>query len=302
MRWHKRDIWKVSIVVAGMLLLLVLMIWVPMSAADAHERASGLATPGTGTVQATPTLDATITALNKEKLAQEIQQLKNQNEPNLFSWLQANAGILFSTLVVVIGALIGYYRWLEDRRNAATVAIAVKEVAQAKPADIQQIAASQLELNNAYYKGVLQQSSYSFFAAIFFAVAGMIFFFFVASNPKNPSIIGLTGGTLTEFLSAINFYLYGRASNQLETFHSRLDKLQLFVLANSICENLNEELKYETRAELVLLVTNFLAPGKTEDTLQNDRKKNARKIVAVTKPKQTNHKKAQEYKESSEEM
>src|SRR5947209_19219422 len=74
MRWLKRDRWKAGIAIAGMLLLLVLMVWVPVSAAGAHEEALGLATPGTGTTQETPTEDATVTTLNKEKLAQEVQQ------------------------------------------------------------------------------------------------------------------------------------------------------------------------------------------------------------------------------------
>jgi hypothetical protein len=118
MHWLKRERWKAGTGIAGVLLLLVFMVWVPVSAADAYERASGLAMPITGTVQATPTLDATVTALNKEKLAQEVEQLKNQNAPNLFGLLQTNAAILLSTLVVVVGGLIGLFRWFGDRRDA----------------------------------------------------------------------------------------------------------------------------------------------------------------------------------------
>ena len=66
MRWHKRDRWKAGIALAGMLLLLVLTVWVPVSAVGAYEGTSGLATPVTGTVQATPTEDATMTALQKD--------------------------------------------------------------------------------------------------------------------------------------------------------------------------------------------------------------------------------------------
>ncbi len=117
MCWLKRNLWKIGIAIAGMLLLLVLIAWLPVSAAGAREMTSGLATPITATVQATPTVDATVAALNKEKLAEEIKQLKDQNEPDLFSWLRTNAAILLSTLVVVIGGLIGYFRWLGDRRD-----------------------------------------------------------------------------------------------------------------------------------------------------------------------------------------
>src|SRR6266567_5364663 len=117
MRWLKREIWKAGITIAGMLLLLVFMVWVPGVAARAYERASGLATPVTGTMQATPTEDATVTALNKEKLKQEVQQLKNQNEPDFFGWFRTNSAILLSTLVVVVGGLIGFFRWFRDQRS-----------------------------------------------------------------------------------------------------------------------------------------------------------------------------------------
>jgi len=116
MHWLKKDRWKAGIALAGMLLLLGLMVWVPVSAIGAYEGTPGLATPVTGTVQATPTVDATVTALNKEKLAQEVQHLKGQNEPDFFGWLQENATLL-STLLVVIGGLIGLFRWFRDRRS-----------------------------------------------------------------------------------------------------------------------------------------------------------------------------------------
>src|SRR5256885_3830942 len=120
MCWLTRDLWKAGMAFAGMLLLLVAIAGLPVSAANTHEEIAGLVGPGTVTVQVTPTEDATVTALNKEKLAQEVQQLKNQNEPDPFGWLRTNASILLSTLVVVIGALFGFWRWRVDRRDART--------------------------------------------------------------------------------------------------------------------------------------------------------------------------------------
>jgi hypothetical protein len=117
MYWLKRDMRKAGIAIASMLLLLVLMTWVPVSAVGAYEGTSGLAMSGMGTAQTTPTEDATVSALNKEKLEQEVQQLKNQNEPDFLGWLRTNASILLSTLVIVIGGLIGLFRWLGDRRD-----------------------------------------------------------------------------------------------------------------------------------------------------------------------------------------
>lgn len=116
MRWFKKDLWKAAIAIAGIPLLLVLTMWIPLSA-GAREGASGLTAPVTIPLQATPTEDATVTALNKEKLVQEVQQLKNLNEPDSLDWLRTNAAILLSTLVVVIGGLIGLFRWFGDRRS-----------------------------------------------------------------------------------------------------------------------------------------------------------------------------------------
>jgi Pentapeptide repeats (8 copies) len=118
MRWFKRDWWKACITVAGMLLLLVLMVWVPVSAAGAYEGTPRLATLVTGTLQVTPTEDATVTALNKEKLTGEV----DQQQHTWGNWLWSNAATILSTflstLVLVIGALFGFWRWRKDRRDA----------------------------------------------------------------------------------------------------------------------------------------------------------------------------------------
>ncbi len=117
MHWLKRDIWKADIAIAAMPLLLVLMVWTSVPAVGTHERASGHPKPVMVTAQATPIEDATVTTLNKEKLVQEVKQLKEQNELDLFGWLRTNASILLSTFVVVVGALIGLWRWLGERRD-----------------------------------------------------------------------------------------------------------------------------------------------------------------------------------------
>ncbi len=130
MCWLKRERWKAGIALVGM--LLVLMVWVPVSAYGAYERASELATPVTGTVQATPTVDATATALNKEKLQQEVKQLQEQNDAQVIAsnneklqhgndwWWNYGATILssfLSTLVLVVGALIGFGQWRGNQRT-----------------------------------------------------------------------------------------------------------------------------------------------------------------------------------------
>src|SRR5450755_1416884 len=112
MRWLKRNRWKAGIAVAGMLLCLILMVWVPVSAAGAYEGVSGLAASVTMTVQATPTEDATVTALNKEKLAQEIDQLKNQNY-----WSWTTIGPILVGFAGLLAALYSFITWIRNRQD-----------------------------------------------------------------------------------------------------------------------------------------------------------------------------------------
>ncbi len=110
MRSFKGDRWKAGIALAGMLLLLVLMVWVPVSVAGAYEGASGVPTPGTAIVQATPTEDATVTTLNKEVLQHENDW-----------WWSFGATILtsvISTLTLALAGLFTVVRYFNDRRDA----------------------------------------------------------------------------------------------------------------------------------------------------------------------------------------
>ncbi len=126
----KRDLWKASIAIAGVSLLLVLMAWVPVSAAGAEMRASGLA--AMVTVQATPTEDATVTALNKAQLTQQVEQQQH----TVGNWLWSNAATILSsflsTLVVVIGVLFGFWQWRVGREDAQSKESEARRAAQDK--------------------------------------------------------------------------------------------------------------------------------------------------------------------------
>jgi uncharacterized protein YjbI with pentapeptide repeats len=108
MRWLRRDTWKAGIAIAGMLLLLLFMVWVPVSIASSHEGVPGFTGPVAATAQATPTEDATVTALNKDKLKQETQQLENQNNRSPAAWFWNSSGLLgtvIAGLLAVAGVL-----------------------------------------------------------------------------------------------------------------------------------------------------------------------------------------------------
>ncbi len=106
MRCLRRDIGKAGIALLGILLLVVLMMWHPMSVAGAYEGASGIATPITGTPQVTPTEDATVVALNKEKLQLDI----NKDRSDLF-WAWTASG------TIVVGIVAAIFTFLQFLRN-----------------------------------------------------------------------------------------------------------------------------------------------------------------------------------------
>lgn len=132
----------------------------------------------------------------------------------------------------------------------------LERLAQADPADIQQIAAAQIELLSSYYKETLRQADASFKWALIAAGAGFVFFvsaigLALEQELSNSAVISATGGALTSFIAAINFYLYSRAAWQMTEYQGRLDKTQRFLLANSMCEGLNDDTKQQTRAQII---------------------------------------------------
>jgi len=116
MRWLKRDRWKAGIAFVGVLLLLVFIVCVPVSAAGAYEGASRLATSAMGTVQATPTVDATVTALSKEQLTLQVKQQQSQQNQN--NWWFNNSTALIAAVVAGIVAFIGILQWAITARQA----------------------------------------------------------------------------------------------------------------------------------------------------------------------------------------
>src|SRR6266480_11891 len=100
MRWLKKDMWKAGIAVAALLLLLIFMVWIPVSA-GAYEGVSGSTTPGTGMVQTTPTVDTTMTALSKEQLILQVKQLHNQISYQN-NWLVNNSTALIAAIASVV--------------------------------------------------------------------------------------------------------------------------------------------------------------------------------------------------------
>ena len=140
--------------------------------------------------------------------------------------------------------------------------IPVEKLSEAEISNVQKIAASQIELLSSYHQEVLNQAKKSFFWALVSACTG--FFFFLVTilfviYPQDAkrtefAVVGTIAGAMIEVISAINFYLYGQASAQMGDYQKRLDKTQRFLLANSICENLEGDYKQDARSELVRVI------------------------------------------------
>ena len=126
-------------------------------------------------------------------------------------------------------------------------------------ARLNEASVSQLNIINSYYNSVLQQAQQSFRWALIAAGIGLAFFilavgFLLLQKPDQLSTISLISGVVIEFISGINFYLYGRASQQLAAFHTRLDRMQRFFLANNISQSIDGKEKNAALAELIRLI------------------------------------------------
>ena len=139
-----------------------------------------------------------------------------------------------------------------------------KMVASLDPAKIQEVAASQVVISDLYYKNVLQHAQRLFRWALIAAGTGLIFFLVAVAllllrGSLNEALISLTSGGVMEAIAVLNFYLYGRVFKQLREFHERLDRTQQYLLANSICENLQGDVKQATQIELIRAMMHSLA-------------------------------------------
>jgi hypothetical protein len=105
MQWLKRDLWKTGIYITGALLLLVVMVWIPVSAVDTHRMTSELATPGTVTMQTAPVVDPTVAAQTAQE---QLTKLRRENDRSVQAWLWnsvAALGTIGAALIAVFGVL-----------------------------------------------------------------------------------------------------------------------------------------------------------------------------------------------------
>jgi hypothetical protein len=142
----------------------------------------------------------------------------------------------------------------------------IESVAAADPRNVQEVAASQLGFSNKYYESVLHQARLSFWCAIVAAAVGLAFFvaavaFVLARNDIDAAVISAISGGIVQAVAGLNFWLYGRTAQQLDTFHLRLEQTQRFLIANSLCENLTAEHRDSARIDLINIIATHTRGG-----------------------------------------
>ena len=125
----------------------------------------------------------------------------------------------------------------------------IRRIGATDPANVQMIAAAQLELLAEYHQIALAQSRRIFFWALVGSGVGLIFLLaaFVRAFPTD---IAFLSGAIVEIVAGIVFVL-----PQLNTFQRRLDDLQRYILANSLCEALDGDERNKARAALIQEIT-----------------------------------------------
>lgn len=158
---------------------------------------------------------------------------------------------------------LGFGERIESiRANTVHFYHSLDTLSQTDTGEIQKIAASQIGLLHGYYNTSLAQAKSSFRWALIAAGVGLAFLLVSmatigVSESRLTPVIAAMGSTIAEFVAAVNFWLYGRTLKQLNHFHERLDQLQRFLLANSICESLDSDAKQRARYNLVATIARF---------------------------------------------
>src|SRR5947209_7899870 len=101
----------------------------------------------------------------------------------------------------------------------------------------------------------------SFNAALVIACVGMVIFFIAIDRyifeKSNNIALGVVAGTIPEIISGVIFYLYFRTMRHFGYFHVCLERMNRYLIASSISENIASEAKRdEARAALVKTMAN----------------------------------------------
>lgn len=121
---------------------------------------------------------------------------------------------------------------------------------------VRDVAASQIELLSRFYGMSLDQADRSFFWALIASIIGFVLFIVAIglafTRYSDAVMVSALAGAMVQFIAGVNFFLYSKTLSLLSLFQSRLEATQRFLLANSLCESLeNERVREYTRSRLI---------------------------------------------------
>jgi hypothetical protein len=130
----------------------------------------------------------------------------------------------------------------------------IQRIGAADPANVQLIAALQMEVLAGYHQIALAQSRRIFFWVLVGSGVGVIFLFAAVAKAL-PIEIAFLSGAILEIIAGIVFVIYGKTIPQLSSLHRRLEDLQRYLLANSLCEALDGDERNKARVALIQEIT-----------------------------------------------
>jgi hypothetical protein len=167
------------------------------------------------------------------------------------------------------------------------------ELARCKPGDVPAISALLQHMIVKYYEDVRYQARFAFNAACGLELVAVSFFVVVAylslelpgelTNPETWLVA--VGGTLTQLMTAVVFYLYAQSAKQFAAFHICLERTNRFLLANALVEHLPEEERSERRTDVIKTILS--APMLTLEMIEKGRSSVLERVRGFSAKRQT---------------
>lgn len=131
-----------------------------------------------------------------------------------------------------------------------------RDLAGSSPEDTQKIAAELLTISKQYYMDVRGQAKNSFKAALVSAYAGMALFSvsvgLVMQGHTDKATLMVIASVIPDVISGVIFYLYFRTMRHFSYFHVCLERMNRFLISNSVSANISCSAKRDqTRTQLV---------------------------------------------------
>ncbi len=133
-----------------------------------------------------------------------------------------------------------------------------KSLAEVPTGETNRLAAKLWELSMHYMDDVRERARRSFVSALLISFVGIAFFFLALGlmvfGLLPFSRLTLIAGMSIQVVSAIGFYLYAQTTKEFFTFHLCLERANRYLLANTICEKMEQPYRDQTRSKLVHLI------------------------------------------------